>query len=158
MAEHGPALRRAQAADGSVAARLHAAGFAGQERSWRATEFEALLKTPGSFLFLAALAPGATDAGVLLGRAQSGEAELLTIATAPDARRAGLARALLVCFEREARALGADHAFLEVAEDNGPARQLYSIAGWHEVGRRKAYVKRLSGPRVDAIVMCRALA
>lgn len=158
MAERGPAPRRAGAVDADLAARLHAAGFADHERSWRAAEFEALLEIPGSFLFMAAPAPGAPDAGLLLGRAQGGEAELLTIATAPDARRAGLARALLVRFAQEARALGADAAFLEVAEDNAPARRLYSIDGWQEVGRRKAYVKRLSGARVDGIVMRRALA
>lgn len=153
MADAGPALRLAGPQDGDLAASLHHAGFAGRERSWSAREFEALLEIPGSFLLLAAPGSGAPDAAVLLGRAQGGEAELLTLATAPTARRAGLGRALLARFAAEIEKRGAEAAFLEVAEDNAAARALYADAGWIAVGRRKAYVKRLDGSRVDAIVM-----
>lgn len=153
MAEGGAVLRQGGPTDAPIAASLHAAGFAGRERSWSAGEFDALLEIPGSFLFIAAPAPGAAEAAMLLGRAHGGEAELLTLATAAEARRGGLARALLACFAKQAAAQGAAMAFLEVAQDNTPARQLYSMAGWQEVGQRKAYFKRLSGARVDAVVM-----
>lgn len=153
MADGGPVLRPADAQDAAIAAALHAAGFAGRERSWSAGEFDALLEIPGSFLLLAAPSPGAPDAALLLGRTQGDEAELLTLATSPAARRAGLARALLDRFAAEVAARGAATAFLEVATDNGAARALYAKAGWREVGLRKAYVKRMDGSRVDAVVL-----
>jgi ribosomal-protein-alanine N-acetyltransferase len=153
MADGGPILREAFARDAPIAAALHAEGFAGRERSWSAAEFDALLAIPGSFLLLASPGPDLPDAGLLLGRGLAGEAELLTLATAPGARRAGIARALLDRFAEEAAARGAETAFLEVAEDNAAARALYIQSGWTAVGRRKAYVKRVDGSRMDAIVM-----
>ncbi len=116
-------------------ARLHAAAFT-TPAPWRAESFTALLAEPSVF----ALASPCARAFVL-GRALAGEAELLTLATHPDARRAGLARALLQRFEAEARARGAAEAFLEVAETNRAARALYAQAGWREVGRRPGYYR-----------------
>ena len=53
----------------------------------------------------------------------------------------------------EARARGATAAFLEVAADNAGAAALYRRLDWVEAGRRKGYVRRLDGGRVDALVM-----
>ena len=67
------------------------------------------------------------------------EGEVLTVAVRPEARRRGLARALLAaCHEAWARQ-GVTRAFLEVREDNAGARALYAEAGWREVGRRRGY-------------------
>lgn len=150
-------LRDGGTAGAPIAAAIHAAAFEPRERSWTADEFASLTDLPGSFLLLAA-APDGAEGGLLLGRARGDEAELLTIGVAPDARRAGLARALLAGFARQAAALGATTAFLEVAEDNVAARALYLTAGWVDVGRRKGYVRRMDGGRVDAHVMRRDLA
>ena len=131
-------------------AALHAACFA-TPRPWSAAEFAALLATPGVFL-------RGDSRGFVLGRAVAGEAELLTLAVAPEERRQGLGRALLVAFEVEAREAHAETAFLEVAAANVAARALYAGAGWAETGRRRGYYRLPGGGADDAVVMTRALA
>ncbi|MFN4101064.1 MAG: GNAT family N-acetyltransferase, partial [Pararhodobacter sp.] len=101
-------------------AALHARAFA-TPPPWSAAGFAGLLDSP--LVFLTADAQGRAFA---LGRVVAGEAELLTLATDPAARRQGLARAQMAAFEREAQARGAVTAFLEVAEDNAAARALYA--------------------------------
>ena len=99
----------------------------------------------------------ADPAAFAIGQVVAGEAELLMIATDPDHRRKGLATSLLSVFEAEARARGAEAGFLDVAEDNSPARALYGSAGWIEVGCRPAYYRRTDAPPVDALLMKKAL-
>lgn len=91
-------------------------------------------------------------AGFALGRTLAGESELLTIAVRPALRRRGEGAALLGAYETEARARGAETAFLEVAEDNAPAIALYFGTGWRQVGRRRGYYAG-----TDALVFCKAL-
>lgn len=129
-------------------AALYAHAFPGA-RGWSTKEIEGLLAAPGGFVVTA-------PEGFALGRAVAGEAELLTIAVAPEYRRAGRGRALLAGFETEAAARGADVAFLEVADDNAAARALYRVAGWSETGRRKGYYARPGGA-VDAITLTKGL-
>ena len=128
---------------------LHAAAFA-QDRPWTAPEFASLLSLPGSLLL-------GDGRAFLLGRVVLDEAEVLTLATHPGHRRQGLAAALLASFEAEARSLGAIHAFLEVAEDNLPARVLYEGHGYAEVGRRRAYYARSDATAAAALVLARPL-
>ena len=49
-----------------------------------------------------------------------------------EARRGGVARALLDAAADFARASGARGLMLETSRDNGAARALYRAAGWHE--------------------------
>ena len=128
---------------------LHARAFA-QDRPWTAQEFSSLLSLPGTLLL-------GDHRAVLLGRVTLDEAEILTLATHPDHRRQGLASALLAGFEAQARDWGVTHAFLEVAEDNRPARALYEGQGYAEVGRRRAYYARTAAPAVAALVLARPL-
>ena len=67
-------------------AALHARCFAAHPRPWSATEIEGLLDSPPNFLI-------DLPQGFLIGRAVADEAELLTLAVAPETRRQGLARA-----------------------------------------------------------------
>ncbi len=85
----------------------------------------------------------------MLGRVVAGEAEMLTLAVPPEARRRGRGRALAAAFAGRAADLGAAEAFLEVARENVAARALYAGAGWVEAGVRPRYY----GPASDAIVM-----
>lgn len=126
-------------------AALHARCFTAPP-PWSAGAITDTLAQPGAFLIER---PG----GFLIGRALAGEAELLTIAVAPEARRHGLGQTLCAGFADRARALGADSAFLEVAADNAPARALYASAGWREVGLRRGYY----GPARDAVILSLAL-
>ncbi|MBK1636984.1 GNAT family N-acetyltransferase [Rhodovulum adriaticum] len=130
-------------------AALHAACFT-TPRPWRAEEFAALLAGPGTFLCGDATA-------FALGRALAGEAELLTLAVCPTARRQGLGRARLAAFEDAARARGADTAFLEVAADNAAARALYDAAGYGQAGQRPGYYAAPDGSRIDALVLRKSL-
>ncbi len=130
-------------------AATHATAFIA-ERPWTAAEFAALLAQPTT------LVTGEADS-FLLGRVILDEAEILTLATAPAARRQGRARAALTAFLTAARARGAVRAFLDVASDNLPARALYAAAGFAEIGRRAAYYTAPDGTRTDAILMARDL-
>jgi len=126
-------------------ARIHAACFT-RPRPWSAAEFEALLHDPSVFLLTQ------PDA-FLLGRIVLDEAELLTLATAPAARRQGHARALLQRFTDTASQRGAICGFLEVASDNQPAQALYHGDGWLQAGVRPGYY----APGIDALILRKAL-
>ena len=127
-------------------ARLHHDSFT-LPLPWAASEIAATLSSPFSFALV-------RDKGFLLGQVVAGEAELLTIAVAPDARRQGIGRALVEAFLTEAKARNAESAFLEVAETNTAARSVYAAAGFAQTGRRKGYY-RGAGLVVDAILMGR---
>lgn len=129
-------------------AQTHAAAM--QSRPWRAGEFAALLAQPGTF------ATGDAACFALVG-VIADEAELLTIATHPDHRRQGRARACMAAWMREAAARGAARAFLEVADDNAPALALYQAMGFARSGLRPGYYPRPEGPAADAVVMTRML-
>ncbi len=130
-------------------AATHAAAFT-VDRPWSAAELAALLALPGTIL------TGDTRSFVL-GRVTLDEAEVLIIATRPEARRQGLARARLAGFEDAAAAAGATSVFLEVAADNTAAIALYLGAGYARIGRRRAYYHRANGTAVDALVLRKAI-
>jgi len=119
---------------------------------WSAADFAGLLDDPLCFLLVEG------DAGFLLGRAVAGEAELLTLAVAPEARRLGLGRKLLARFLYQAQLRAADRAFLEVRADNAPAIALYESAGFARAGLRRGYYRGDDGSRADALVLARDLA
>lgn len=126
-------------------ARLHAQCFT-RPRPWSAREFASLLGGEGVFIRTGA-------EGFLIGRVAADEAEVLTLAVAPSARRRGIGRALLSGFEAEALARGAGVAFLEVAADNAAALALYDRAGFRRAGLRRGYF----GAGLDALVLRKRL-
>ncbi|WP_135504198.1 GNAT family N-acetyltransferase [Roseovarius aestuariivivens] len=125
---------------------LHARAFAGRSRSWTADEFVQLLQSGPVFVVTG-------DQAFAMGRVVAGEAELLTIARAPEKRGQGVGSKVLSDFEVEACKRGAVRLFLEVGQDNTTAIRLYSGSGYAEVARRAAYYTRPDGAREDAIVM-----
>ena len=127
---------------------LYARAFR-ESRPWSADEFRSLLNDPHVFLEV-------RGAAFALGRVIADEAELLTIATDPDYRRQGLARACLSAFEDTAGAHGASTAFLEVAADNTAAHRLYETQGYAIVARRPGYYHRANGAAADALIMRRS--
>jgi ribosomal-protein-alanine N-acetyltransferase len=118
---------------------------------WSAADFAAFVTDPLAFLLVEG------DAGFLLGRAVAGEAELLTLAVAPESRRLGLGRKLVARFVYQAQLRGALRAFLEVSAENPAAIALYDSGGFTVEGRRKAYYATPEGTRIDALVMARDL-
>lgn len=130
-------------------ARLHSASFT-QPPPWSAQSFAQLLAEPSCFVLTHM--QGLDPVALALFRVAADEAELLTLATAPHARRNGFARALLTEGMHLARARGACTCFLEVAAPNFAARRLYEYAGFRPVGTRKAYYRAQGQTAVDAIV------
>ena len=131
-------------------ARLHEKCFT-TPRPWSEAEISDLLAAPHVFAVT-------EPAGFLIGRAVAGEAELLTVAVDPAARRQGTGARLMAAFLAEARVRNAESVFLEVAADNAAARALYSAAGFQPAGVRRGYYRTPQGQPVDALVLRRGLA
>lgn len=134
-------IRLATHDDTARLAAIHAASFA---EAWDAAALAALMAGEG------VVALCAKDGFVLI-RTVADEAEILTVAVAPDARRKGLARALVTQAAQTARASGAARIFLEVSAQNAPAVALYDRLGFAEIGRRRAYYADGADARVMAL-------
>ena len=78
------------------------------------------------------------------------ELHVLNVAVAPEARRQGVARAILDRVEAQGREQGARVAMLEVRRGNQPAIALYRSLGYREVGVRPRYYAE---DGEDALVM-----
>jgi ribosomal-protein-alanine N-acetyltransferase len=128
-------------------AALHAAAFPPAE-AWGPDALQLMLEMPGSFALVQA------GEGFILARTAADEAEILTLAVVPTARRRGLGGRLLASAMAAARGRGATAMFLEVAESNAAARALYAIGGFTPVGRRGRYYPDGG----DALVLRRELA
>ncbi len=143
------------AADAERAARLagiHADAFTGpHDAPWSAAAFADLLDQAGVFAL-------ETPNGFILMRAVADEAEILTLAVRPGARRSGEGGRLVGAGVLAAAARGAARVFLEVAEDNAAARALYARAGFVEAGRRPGYYAGVDGGRRDALLLALNLA
>jgi len=132
---------------------LHDRAF---DQPWSAEAFEALLKGPGAFAVLGEAGDPEEAKGFILCRAIAGEAEILTVAVDPAARRRGWGAALVEMAAGIAREATAFEMFLEVAADNVAAIGLYEAAGFGRVGLRKGYYPHPDGAK-DAVVMRRVL-
>ena len=143
-------IHEATTDDAKVMARLHAAGF---DAAWSAEDLGSMLAQAGALALIAGDPPG----GFILGRVTADEAEIVTLAVAPETRRAGLGAALVEALAAVAAAQGAASLFLEVAADNAAALGLYRAAGFGQVGSRRGYYARRDGPPADALVLRRAL-
>ncbi len=129
-----PAYAEARPADAAAIAALHAASF---QRGWGEDEVYRLLADK-SVIGHRAMS-GRAMTGFILSRLVAGEAEILSIAIAAKQRGRGLSRPLLDLNLRRLAGLGARTVFLEVDENNKPARALYRRAGFSDVGRRNSY-------------------
>ena len=147
---NAPVRLPAEAAAPMAAA--HAEAF---HRPWSADDIAALAASPAVAAF--GIEEGGALAGFVLVQAAGGDAEILTLAVRPPARRRGLGLALVEAAAGHARGAGAAALWLEVAEDNAAATALYRLAGFDVAGRRKGYYRRESGVRVDALMMRRTL-
>jgi ribosomal-protein-alanine N-acetyltransferase len=87
------------------------------------------------------------------------EAELLSMAVAPDYQRQGLGAILLENVISHAKRKKVEKLHLELRQSNLSALKLYQKYGFEQVGERKAYYPSLqAGAREDAILMTLQLA
>jgi ribosomal-protein-alanine N-acetyltransferase len=133
--------------DAAAMAQAHAGAF---DPSWREDEFEDLLDGEGIYGFVA---KDEAPLGVILCRVAADEMEVLTIGVRPEARRKGVARALMEAGLAAAKQAGAGACFLEVAVDNPAAIALYERLGFSRAGLRKGYYDRGEAGLMDAVVM-----
>lgn len=110
------------------------------DKPWSADDFGDLKKSGCEII--------ASQNGFIVYRVVADEAEIITIGVAPNARRGGIADAMLAIMERDVKKSGATTIFLEVAETNAAARALYCKNGYTAVGTRPKYYDG-----VDAILM-----
>jgi ribosomal-protein-alanine N-acetyltransferase len=119
-------------ADAEAAERLAAIHSLAFGRGWSAADFAKLLRNPTAFAL-------ECEEGFILAWSAADEAEILTVAVLPGARRKGLGLALTEACAAAAHARGASFLHLEVAENNFAARALYAKLGFVETGRRPNY-------------------
>ncbi len=129
---------------------IHAAGFA---HPWSEAEFEQLLTGPQIISDGAIEIVDEALSGFVLSRAALDEAEILTIAVAPERRRCSIGATLLSTHLRRLAARGVARLFLEVDAENVAARALYGSRGFYQVAERKAYYRKGDLPPASALVM-----
>jgi ribosomal-protein-alanine N-acetyltransferase len=144
-------IRRAGIADAGLIAALHAASFA---QAWSAEDFARFLTNP---LCRCLLASAPIPNGFVVVRVAADEAEVLTLAVAPEARRRGLAALLMRSLQEELIAAGTRRLYLEVGVVNEAAVALYEGLGFEKAGRRPGYYQTGDGAGEDAILMRRLL-
>ena len=143
-------LSEATTRDAAAIAVLHAASF---QRGWSEQEIERLLIERN--VIAHRILRGGKLVGFIMSREAAGEAEILSVAVSASQRGRGLARQMLDLHMRRLVGLGVKAIFLEVDEDNAPARRLYSRRGFREVGRREAYYSRGPNEKGGAALVLR---
>jgi [ribosomal protein S18]-alanine N-acetyltransferase len=133
-------------------AQLHAESF---HRGWGEGEFEGMLTERNTLIHR--LRAGTGIIGFAVSRMAADEAEILSIAVAASHRGRGLSRNLLLTHLGYLAGHGVRTVFLEVEENNQPARRLYERAGFGVTGRRERYYGQPGGEQLDALLMRRDL-
>ncbi len=138
--------------DAARLAQLHGASF---HRGWGEGEFETMLTERNTLVHR--LRQGRQVIGFAVSRMAADEAEILSIAIDENQRGRGLSRNLLMTHLGHLAGRGVRTIFLEVEENNKPARRLYEWAGFSVVGRRERYYQQPGGEQLNALLMRRDL-
>ena len=147
-----PRLSAAGPRDAADFAAIHAKAF---RRGWSDTEFEQLLTD--RTVLAHRVVVGRSTTGFILSRSGGDEAEILSVAVSEAQRGRGLGALLVDRHLRTLAGRGVRAVFLEVEEDNEPARRLYARYGFDEVGRRPNYYANTDGAASHALVLRRDL-
>ncbi len=133
------AVEPASLRDAPKLAELHSASF---HRGWGEAEFETMLTERNTLVHRLKL--GRKTIGFAVSRVAADEAEILSIAVDASHRGRGLSRNLLLTHLGHLAGHGVRTVFLEVEENNQPARRLYDRAGFAVAGRRERYYRQAS--------------
>jgi [ribosomal protein S18]-alanine N-acetyltransferase len=147
-----PSIEPATQRDAPRLAQLHGASF---HRGWGEGEFESMIAERNTLVHRLRL--GRKTIGFAVSRIGADEAEILSIAIDAGHRGRGLSRNLLLTHLGHLAGRGVRRIFLEVEENNAPARRLYERAGFAVVGRRERYYRQASGEQLNALLMRRDL-
>jgi ribosomal-protein-alanine N-acetyltransferase len=148
-----PPAPRIEAVGTEAAARLAAIHASAFTRPWSTLDFERLLGERGVVADGLFLGRASKPSGFVLSRIVLDEAEIITVAVAPEARGKGHARPLLSHHLDALSRRGVARVHLEVEEGNGPAIAAYRRLGFQETGRREGYYQKPDGTRVSALTM-----
>jgi ribosomal-protein-alanine N-acetyltransferase len=147
-----PAIDPATQRDAAALSALHRESF---HRGWNEGEFQQMLAERSTLAHRLRL--GGQTIGFIISRIAADEAEILSVAVAAKHRGRGLSHELLRIHLGYLAGYGLKTVFLEVEENNRPARALYERAGFQTVGRRERYYKDAGGEQLNALVMKRGL-
>jgi ribosomal-protein-alanine N-acetyltransferase len=147
-----PSIEAATLRDAPRLALLHAASF---HQGWGEGEFESMIAERNTLLHRLRL--GRKTIGFAVSRMGADEAEILSIAIDAAYRGRGLSRDLLLTHLGHLAGRGVRRIFLEVEENNAPARRLYERTGVSVVGRRERYYRGAGGEQLNALLMRRDL-
>jgi [ribosomal protein S18]-alanine N-acetyltransferase len=145
------AIEPASLRDAPKLAQLHGASF---HRGWGEGEFEQMLAERNTLVHR--LRQGRKTIGFAVSRMAADEAEILSIAVDAKHRGRGLSRNLLLTHLGHLAGRGVRTVFLEVEENNQPARRLYDRTGFTITGRRERYYRQ-DGEQLNALIMRRDL-
>jgi len=146
-----PVIEPATIRDAPRLAQLHGTSF---HRGWGESEFERMLAERNTLVQRLRL--GRKIIGFAVSRMGADEAEILSIAIDAGHRGKGFSRNLLLTHLGHLAGYGVRSIFLEVEENNHPARRLYQWAGFTVVGRRERYYRQ-DGEQLNALLMRRDL-
>ena len=138
--------------DAAKLAEIHGESF---HRGWGEGEFESMLTERNTLVHRLRL--GRKIIGFAVSRMAADEAEILSNAVAANQRGRGLSRDLLLTHLGHLAGRGVRKVFLEVEENNQPARRLYERAGFGIAGRRERYYQQPGGEQLNALLMRRDL-
>jgi len=147
-----PVVEPASLRDARRLAQLHGESF---HRGWGEGEFEGMLTERNTLVHR--LRIGRNTVGFAVSRMAADEAEILSIAVAESHRGRGLSRNLLLTHLGHLAGRGVRTVFLEVEENNQPARRLYDGTGFAVAGRRERYYREANGEQLNAVLMRRDL-
>ena len=145
------AVEPAIASDAAALAQIHGASF---YRGWGEGEFEHMLTERNTLVHR--LKKGGKIIGFSVSRLGADEAEILSIAVSPAHRGHGFSNTLLLTHLGHLAGRGVRTVFLEVEENNQPARRLYERMGFTIVGHRENYYRQ-GGEMTNALLMRREL-
>ncbi|HTV33124.1 MAG TPA: GNAT family N-acetyltransferase [Methylocella sp.] len=149
-----PSIRSIGPERSAECAAIHAASFA---HPWEEADFDQLFTAAG-ILADGAITPKEENlVGFILSRLAAEEAEILTLAVAPEWRRRDIAASLLGSHLSSLASLKVTRLFLEVDVENTGARALYAKFGFAPVGERQAYYRTANNGRATALVLRRDL-
>lgn len=157
-------LRKISVDDTPIISEIHQRSFT---ENWSQSSFKSMLMDPNFFGFLVGrhskLNKQDIACGFILARKVFDEIEIITFCVLPEHRRKNFGKLLMVeLIKQSGMFLEEEHKkcdmeqmkiFLEVADNNIAAINLYRSFGFEKISKRTNYYKNKNGDKIDANVM-----